>query len=137
MTTAVDTNILLDVLAGSLIEAQRADAALVAAKKAGGLCVSTICYAEVSRNFASIRDADEFFDSLSCRIDRIEREGAFLAGLFYEAYRQRGGKRDRILSDFLIAAHAQLNADRILTRDDRFFGSNFPRLKAIRPQDLG
>ena len=95
-----------------------------------------ICYAEVSRTFGSQREADEFFDQLGCRLDRMDENQAFLAGRYFEEYKQRGGTRTRILSDFLIAAHAQLNADRILSRDNRFFGPTFPLLKAVLPADL-
>jgi predicted nucleic acid-binding protein len=136
MITAVDANVLLDLLAGTLQEVQRSDAALTAARRSGGLSVSMVCYAEVSRNFASVKETDEFFSLLSCRVDKIEEDAAFLAGQFFEQYKKRGGTRSRILPDFLIAAHAQLNADRILTRDTRFFGPNFPRLKAVSPADL-
>jgi hypothetical protein len=136
MVTAVDANIFLDLLTGSLAEVKRADAALIAARRSGPLVVSMIGYAEVSRNFASMEETDDFFDLLSCRVDNIEHATAFLAGQFFEQYRRRGGTRARILPDFLIAAHAQLNADRILTRDGRFFGPNFPHLKAVSPADL-
>jgi predicted nucleic acid-binding protein len=136
MITAVDANIFLDLLTGSAGEMERAHKALIAAKKAGALIVSMVCYAEVARNFKSVAESDEFFELLSCRVDAIEQDAAFLAGQFFEQYKRRGGARNRILGDFLIAAHAQLNADRILSRDNRFFGPNFPRLKAVSPGDL-
>jgi predicted nucleic acid-binding protein len=136
MVTAIDANIFLDLLTGSLAEVKSAHAALAAAKKSGPLVASTICYAEISRNFASMDQTDEFFELMSCRVDRIEQNSAFLAGQFFDQYKRRGGTRARILPDFLIAAHAQLNADRILSRDTRFFGPNFPRLKAVSPADL-
>ena len=135
MVTAVDANIFLDLLTGQLPEVRRADAALAAAKRSGSLVVSMICYAEVSRNFASIGETDEFFSLLSCRVDSIEQDIAFLAGQFFEQYKRRGGTRTRILGDFLIAAHAQIRADRLLTRDKRFF-REFPKLKAVSPEDL-
>jgi hypothetical protein len=136
MITAVDANIFLDLLTGPVLEVRRTDAALTAARKSGSLSVSAVCYAEVSRNFASMDETNEFFDLLSCKVDMIEQKTAFLAGQFFEQYKNRGGTRNRILPDFLIAAHAQLHADRILTRDTRFFGPNFPKLKAISPEDL-
>jgi hypothetical protein len=136
MVTAIDANIFLDLLTGSFADVKGAHAALAAAKKSGSLVVSMVCYAEISRNFSSTDETDEFFALLSCRVDKIEQNAAFLAGQFFEQYKRRGGTRTRILPDFLIAAHAQLNADRILSRDTRFFGPNFPRLKAVSPADL-
>jgi predicted nucleic acid-binding protein len=66
----------------------------------------------------------------------VDEETAFLAGKFFREYKLRGGTRDRILPDFLIAAHAQLYADRLLTRDHRFFTGSFQGLIAVAPQDL-
>src|SRR6266702_3215688 len=136
MITAVDANVVLDILTGSPKEIQNAQSAMTVAKKAGTTVISAVAYAEVAAQFPSKARADEFFFLLSCKVERLEEDAAFLAGQFFDEYKERGGKRNRILADFLIAAHAQLNADRILTRDARFFGPNFPRLKAISPADL-
>jgi hypothetical protein len=136
MRTAVDANIILDILTGSPEDIQTAESAMVAAKEAGQTIISAVAYAEVVAQFKSKVRADDFFALLSCRVESIDQDAAFLAGQFFDQYKRRGGKRNRILADFLIAAHAQLNADRILTRDTRFFGPNFPRLKAVSPADL-
>lgn len=136
MRTAVDANIFFDLLSGPADVAEIAYAALASAKESGDIVVSMICYAEVSRSFGSQQEAGEFFDQLGCRLDRMDEDQAFLAGRFFTDYKRRGGTRTRILGDFLIAAHAQLNADRILTRDVRFFGPNFPGLKAVTPAEL-
>jgi predicted nucleic acid-binding protein len=42
---------------------------------------------------------------------------ALLAGEMFRRYLDRGGKRGRVVPDFLIAAHAQQLADRLLARD--------------------
>jgi predicted nucleic acid-binding protein len=136
MRTAVDANIILDILTGSPRDIQRAESAMLAAKEAGETVICAVAYAEISAQFKSKDRADDFFALLSCRVESIEQDTAFLAGQFFDQYKKRGGKRNRILADFLIAAHAQLNADRILTRDARFFGPNFPHLKAVSPADL-
>jgi predicted nucleic acid-binding protein len=136
MITAVDANIFLDVLTGSPQEIRIAQSALRQAGRAGALIASTVTYAEVAAQFPSKARSKDFFDLLSCKVQVLDENAAFLGGHFFDEYKQRGGKRSRILADFLIGAHAQLNADRILTRDTRFFGPNFPRLKAVSPLDL-
>ncbi len=79
---------------------------------------------------------DEFLTEFEVKVTPLEVETAYLAGKFMWQYKKRGGARTRILADFLIAAHAQLHSDRLLTRDNRFFTEAFPQLKAVVPEDL-
>jgi hypothetical protein len=51
------------------------------------------------------------------------------AGLRWSRYRQAGGPRTRIMSDFLIGAHAIASADIFLTRDRSFYTTYFPELQ--------
>ena len=136
MITAVDANVVLDILTGSPKEIENAQSAMRVAKKSGAVIISAVAYAEVAAQFTSKARADDFFLLLDCKVESLEGDAAFVAGHFFDEYIQRGGKRTRILPDFLIAAHAQLHADRILTRDSRFFGSNFPKLRAVSPSNL-
>jgi len=63
-----------------------------------------------------------------------DTEVAFSAGETWNVYRNSGGKRDRIITDFLIGAHALLKADRLLTRDRGFYRDYFKRLVILNPQ---
>ena len=136
MITAVDANVLLDILVGKEEEAGLSERALRAAALAGQLVISAICYAEVAGRFSSQGRADSFLQELSCEVQPLDQQIAFLAGQYFRSYRRRGGERSRILPDFLIAAHAQLKADRLLSRDKRFFGASFPKLKTVSPGNL-
>jgi predicted nucleic acid-binding protein len=51
----------------------------------------------------------------------------------WRRYRGRGGRRTRIVSDFLIGAHALSAADRLLTRDRGFYRRYFAGIKVLDP----
>jgi len=45
--------------------------------------------------------------------------------------RSGGGSTKRLLADFVIAAHALLQADRLMTRDANRYAQDFPSLRLI------
>jgi predicted nucleic acid-binding protein len=51
----------------------------------------------------------------------------------WRAYGRAGGARERVISDFLIGAHAQMRADRLLTRDRGFYRSYLRELTVLDP----
>jgi predicted nucleic acid-binding protein len=61
----------------------------------------------------------------------MDADIAFLAGEKWSFYRKSGGTRKRIISDFLIGAHALIKAERFLTRDRGFYQSYFPELQIL------
>ncbi|MGH9558014.1 MAG: type II toxin-antitoxin system VapC family toxin, partial [Bryobacteraceae bacterium] len=63
----------------------------------------------------------------------LNREVHFLASRAWRTYRKQGGQRTRILADFLIGAHAQAQATRLLSRDRGFYGKLFPSLDVFDP----
>jgi hypothetical protein len=44
-----------------------------------------------------------------------------------------GGTRERVISGFLIGAHAQMHTERLLTRDRGFYRSCFRELSVLDP----
>lgn len=133
MITAVDTNVLLDLLLPSPEWCDRAVAALGAASAEGGLVVSDIVYAETLAHFDSIPDCEDFLRATGIRVERVSPEACLAATRAWTAYRKRGGKRIRILPDFLVGAHAVVQADRLLTRDQRFYRASFGDLDVVAP----
>jgi len=61
----------------------------------------------------------------------LTAEHGYSAGLAHAAYRKAGGKRERVLADFLIGAHALHEANRLLTRDRGFYRKYFSGLKVL------
>jgi predicted nucleic acid-binding protein len=127
MTTAIDTNVLLDVLIPN--EAFYAASAAALERAAGGsMVVCDLVYAELAVHFESQAECDDFLDSNEIRVESLTRRAHFLASRAWRIYRRSGGKRNRILTDFLIGAHAQEKAGRLLSRDRGFYRELFPSL---------
>jgi hypothetical protein len=132
MTTAIDTNILLDILIPN-DEFYDASADVLQRAADGALVICDIAYAELCVHFETREDCDEFLESNQIRVEPLTREAHFLASRAWRLYRRRGGKRNRILPDFLIGAHAQQQASRLLSRDRGFYRALFPSLSLTDP----
>lgn len=137
MITAIDTNILLDVLTASENFCALSAGALENSATAGSLVVSDIVYAELCIHFPSQRECDTFLEENQIRVEALTREAHFLASRAWRAYRKQGGQRTRILPDFLIGAHAQTQATRLLSRDRGFYRKLFPALNVLDPSTAG
>ena len=133
MITAIDTNILLDILLPNAEFYEASAGALQESAGGGSLVVSDIVYAELCVHFDSREDCDAFLDGIDIRVEALTRESHFMASLAWRTYRQQGGKRTRILADFLIGAHAQNQATRLLSRDRGFYRNLFPVLFVYDP----
>lgn len=136
MITAIDTNILLDILVPNEQFYAASANALQDSASAGSLVICDIVYAELCIHFETRQECDEFLSSNEIQVQALSREAHFLASRVWRDYRRQGGKRSRILTDFLIGAHAQILAVRLLSRDRGFYRSLFPSLTLYDPQLL-
>jgi predicted nucleic acid-binding protein len=136
MITAVDTNILLDILVPNEQFYEVSADALQGAAGEGSLVISDIVYAELCIHFQTQRECDAFLEGNEIRVQALAREAHFLASRAWRTYRQQGGKRTRILADFLIGAHAQKQATRLLSRDRGFYRKLFPSLDLRDPAEV-
>jgi predicted nucleic acid-binding protein len=85
---------------------------------------------------AELPDADTAVDRLAAlRVgySAAQADAALTAGKMWSLYRGRRGARERVIADFLIGAHALLQADRLLTRDRGFYRGYFEGLKILDP----
>lgn len=132
MLTAVDSSVLLDVLAGAAEPAAAAERALRQAVREGGLIVCETVIAEITPALGK-QSTLEFLDDLGARFVASSVESALLAGEIFSRHLKRTGKPRRVVPDFLIGAHATLHANRLLARDRGYLRDYFTGLKLWEP----
>lgn len=133
MITAVDTSVLIDIFRDDPEFGQRSAEVLRECLRTGSVVTCDVVWSELVAIFPSTHAFDKAMGTLSVKFLPIGQEAALLAGEMWRRYRQRGGSRSRIISDFLIGAHAQRQCDRLLTRDRGFYRSYFNRLRILDP----
>ena len=131
MITFVDTNVLLDVFLPDPDFGEDSLERLENAFEEGSLIINDIVYAELALQFGARESLDNAIAKLGLQVLPLDRDISFNAGVRWKAYRKAGGKRDRILADFIIGAHAQLKADKLLSRDRGFYGTYFEGLYLV------
>lgn len=151
MITAVDTNVLYDILLRDPRHLGTSRELLDRARLEGALIVCEVVLAELAAALPSGEES-AFLRSTGLRLVRSNPEALALAGRKWRDHRAGGptglqcnscGKRteltcvhcgagasmrQHLIADFLIGAHGLNHADRLLTRDRRYYATYFPDL---------
>jgi|ERR1700722_1804727 predicted nucleic acid-binding protein len=137
MRTAVDTNILSLFWSGGPL-ATAAAARLSKARADGALVVSAPVFVELAAiPTGNPQRVEHLLGEMKIAVDFDLGEDVWrLAATAFAAYAIRrrqsgGGSPKRLLADFVIAAHALLKADRLMTRDVNLYALDFPSLQLI------
>ena len=133
MITAVDSNVLIDILGADPTFGPKSRSSLRQTRNEGVLIVCDVVWSEVMAAFGDRGATETALDRLSIAYSEVGRAAATRAGIAWRAYRRAGGPRDRLVADFLVAAHALEHADRLLTRDRGFHRAAFAGLTIVDP----
>ena len=143
MTSAVDTNVVVALLAGTEVETAVAQKALADAASRGAVVICAAVYAELmAMPGLAEGELDTFLEETDVGVDWSLGAAVWRdAGRAFRSYAERRRKQKgdegprRILADFLIGAHAADSADRLLTLDPQLFRANFQDLEVFVPEN--
>jgi predicted nucleic acid-binding protein len=137
MRTALDTNILSLFWSGEPSAATIA-AQLSKARAEGALVVSAPVFVELSAiPTGNAQRVEKLLREMNIAVDFDLGEDVWrLAATSFAAYAMRrrksgGGSPKRLLADFVVASHALLKADRLMTRDPDRYTTDFRQLRLL------
>lgn len=162
MISAVDTNVLLDLLVPGAAGSGAARDLLDAADAEGALVIGEVVYAELSAQFAVRDNLDEFLKTTRIRLEPSSTDALHRSGEAWRKFSRSRRKntiacpscgktqaigcpscgkpvpvRQHVLADFLIGGHALVHGDRLLSRDRGYYRTHFPELVVVAPAEKG
>ena len=130
---AADSSVLIDLIGGGA-ESLSAAAAVRQALHAGPVVLCDVALAELCTSLKGGSQVLQHLEDAGIAYSAMEAKAALRAGEMQRRYRQRGGHRNRTVADFLIGAHAMMQCNALITRDDGFYRDYFKGLKVIVPK---
>ena len=106
---------------------------LTRAATVGPLLINPVVFAECAAGYPSATIALRTLAAIQIHFDFLSPETAYLAGQTFLRYRRDGGPRQHLIPDFLIAAHATVQAERLATLDRGYLRHYFPDLTLLAP----
>lgn len=130
----VDTNLIVDIRERDPAWQDWALGAVADARLAGKVAVSAVTIGELAALRGSLDELVELVSALGLAIVPLTADAAHRAGCAQRAYRAAGGKRAKLLGDFLIGGAADSVGATLLTRDRALYRRYFPTLTLITPE---
>lgn len=132
--TAIDTNILIDILEPDPTFGPASREMLKRCLEEGNVVACGAVWAEIATAYQKdVKGLLQTLNLMKIFYSPLSQEAALEAARCWYTYRQQGGTRYRIATDFLIGAHALIQCNRLLTRDQGFFRNYFQSLQVIEP----
>ena len=132
MITAIDTSVLF-AISNREASWEAWKKCLNDAADSGDLIICPVVFAEYAARFDNVDKVRSALNGMSLRWSNFNEESSFLAGRIFTRYRRNKGPRKTMLPDFLIAAHAGIQADRLAAIDRGYLRNYFPDLQILTP----
>ena len=130
----LDSCVIIDLQAAGSRWFGWADRILRANAVTGTLQINHVILAEIMSS-TNPEMAKRHLAALALIVEPLTDAVAIRAGAAQRLYRQRGGPRSTIITDFLIGAHASVLGVPLITRDRQRFASYFPELELVAPEE--
>lgn len=131
----VDTNVIVDLLEQDQRWHDWSRTALTDARVASPTAASAIVVGELAYRARQVADLMAMLAHFGISCLDLNSDAAYRAGIAHQAYRAAGGRREKLLGDFLIGGHALAMGAALLTRDPRHYRRYFPDLPLITPEN--
>jgi predicted nucleic acid-binding protein len=140
---AVDTSVLIDLL-GDDPQADTAEAALRLALSSGPVVVCDVVVSELTAGLGHGSEVMDALEEMGLTYLPVDQRAAIRAGEMQRKYKQRLASKaaqavtsslpsPRTIPDFLVGAHAMLQCNGLISRDQGFFRDYFKGLRVIVP----